>query len=757
MTRTTIQRLLIIASVVLIAGSVGLAIRRADRLLRMELLQQARVVAVTLNPQRVAALTGTEADIASPDYQRLKEQLATIRQGIPKYHFLYLMGRRNNGPVFFLVDSEPADSKDGSPPGQIFEEASSNVLSLVAEGQTGVLGPKSDRWGTWVTAFIPLPVSAAGATQTVLGIDIDAHDWKMGIARHAALPAGLTALAVLLTLVATGLYRSRRRIRAQQEQLLQSDAQKHAILNGITTNVALVDSHLNILWANKAAADSVHKRAEDMVGHPCFYFWGDSIRPCSNCPTLVALQTGKSAHKIVQTPDGRVWDESGEPIFDSAGHVVAVVEIAQDISMHKQAEQRIQTLLEESNQARRALLGILEDQQRAQEEKSKLEANLVQSQKMESVGRLAGGVAHDFNNILTVILGHSELALARVHSGEPIHEDLMEIRNAAERSADLTRQLLAFARKQTVAPKVLDLNKTIESLLKMLQRLIGENIELVWQPQPGVWPIRIDPSQIDQILANLCVNARDAISGIGKITISTESATFNEAYCSRHPGFFQGQFVLLSVRDTGCGMSKETLDHIFEPFFTTKEVGKGTGLGLATVYGTVQQNNGFLHVASEPGQGTTFQIFLPRHVGKSEPGLTENAAPPVMERGHETILLVEDEPAILKMTSAFLHHQGYTVLAASTPGEALRIARTHTGQIHLLLTDVVMPEMNGRDLARDLKRQHPQIQILFMSGYTADVIAQNGMLDEGVHFIQKPFSQRDLAAMIRNALDSATP
>ena len=399
--------------------------------------------------------------------------------------------------------------------------------------------------------------------------------------------------------------------------------------------------------------------------------------------------------------------------------------------------------------------GIVRDiteRKQTEVEKAKLETQLQQAQKMESVGRLAGGVAHDFNNMLSVILGYTEMAINQAGAGHPLNRHLTQIHNAAERSASLTQQLLAFARKQTVAPRVLDLNETIESMLKMLQRLIGEDIELKWHPKADLWPVKLDPSQIDQILANLCVNARDAIADVGKIVIETENSTFDKSYCENHPGFAPGKYLRLAVSDDGCGMDKETLDKLFEPFFTTKDTGKGTGLGLATVYGIVKQNNGFINVYSEPGQGTTFTIYLPSHKGKAGQTRPEAPATPAA-RGHETILLVEDEPAILEMATTMLERQGYTVRAAGTPGEAIRLAREHTGEIDLLVTDVVMPEMNGRDLAKNLLSLYPHLKRLFMSGYTANVIAHHGVLDEGVYFIQKPFSISELTAKVREALD----
>ncbi len=402
------------------------------------------------------------------------------------------------------------------------------------------------------------------------------------------------------------------------------------------------------------------------------------------------------------------------------------------------------------------LIGIgidISNQIKAEKEKAKLEVQLQQAQKMESVGRLAGGVAHDFNNMLGVILGHAEMAMEQVDPTQSLYADLQQIRNAAERSSDLTHQLLAFARKQTIAPKVLDLNETVEGMLKMLRRLIGEDIDLLWKPGRNIRPVKVDPSQIDQLLANLCVNARDAIEGVGRVTIETEAATFDEAYCSDHAGFVPGEYVLLAVSDDGCGMDNETLAHLFEPFFTTKELGKGTGLGLATVYGMVKQNSGFINVYSEPGQGTTFKVYLPGHAAMAA-SLTERAPTQSTARGSETILLVEDESAILNMTALMLKRLGYTVLPANTPGEAIRLAGAYPGHIDLLMTDVVMPEMNGRDLAGHLLSIYPDLKRLFMSGYTANVIAHHGVLDEGVHFIQKPFSSQNLGAKLRETLDT---
>ena len=422
------------------------------------------------------------------------------------------------------------------------------------------------------------------------------------------------------------------------------------------------------------------------------------------------------------TKSGRVFTafERVDAIQDDTGNIIGRIGIVADITEHKV-----------------------------------LEAQLHQARRMESVSRLAGGVAHDFNNMLGVIIGHAEMALTQLDPARPPYDDLVEIRKAADRSVNLTRQLLAFARKQIVAPRVLDLNLTIASMLNMLQKLIGENLNLNWRPYENLWSVNVDPGQIDQMLANLCINARDAIAGVGKITIGTGNRILDEDYCAAHPGSVPGEYVLLAVSDEGCGMDKAVLANIFEPFFTTKGIGKGVGLGLATVYGIVKQNNGFIDVCSEPGQGATFTVYLPRYVHKTEPAAETQGVALAAKRGRETILLVDDEPAILKLTERMLERQDYTVLAAPTPGDAIRLAKEQGGKNHLLITDVVMPEMNGPDLAKELLSLYPHIKRLFVSGYTADVIADHGVLDESVHFIQKPFTLQRLTAKIREVLDQA--
>ncbi len=391
------------------------------------------------------------------------------------------------------------------------------------------------------------------------------------------------------------------------------------------------------------------------------------------------------------------------------------------------------------------------DRKRADAAQDALQAELTQAQKMESVGRLAGGVAHDFNNLLMGIMGYTELCLDQIAPDHPIRGWLEDIATETGRSEQLTRQLLAFARKQTIAPIALDINDAIENILKLLRRVVREDIAIQWQPGPAIWHVQMDPAQVDQILLNLCVNSRDATATFGQITIETRNAAIDAPYCAQHSEALPGDYVIVSVTDTGSGMDAEALQHIFEPFFTTKPVGAGTGLGLSTVYGIVRQNGGFIEVRSDLGKGTTFEIYLPR-LPSGERTQAESINPGKPPRGTETVLLVEDERSVRVTTQRFLEDLGYTIIVAENAGHALRLAAQHSGEIHLLIADVIMPGMSGRDLAKRLDTLRPAMKTLYISGFTADVIAQRGILDPGIHFLAKPFSRDDLARKVREVL-----
>jgi two-component system, cell cycle sensor histidine kinase and response regulator CckA len=394
--------------------------------------------------------------------------------------------------------------------------------------------------------------------------------------------------------------------------------------------------------------------------------------------------------------------------------------------------------------------GILEDIT----ERKHLEDQLRQSQKMEAVGRLAGGVAHDFNNLLTIISGYSELLIDTLTENDRARAQVEEIKKAGTRAATLTRQLLAFSRSQVLAPQVLDLNSVVTNVHKMLRRLIGEDIDLVTILGENLWSVRADPGQVEQVIVNLAVNARDAMPQGGKLTLETKNAVLDEAYARSHVTVVPGEYVMLAVSDTGIGMDVMTQAHIFEPFFTTKEKGKGTGLGLATVYGIVKQSGGYIWVYSEPGMGATFKIYLPR-VETAVAAAGAGKASPQSSQGHETVLLVEDEPALRAMVRNVLASKGYLVLEARHGEDALVVAEMHRGAIHLLLTDVVMPGMSGRELAEHLSGLHPTMKVLYMSGYTDDAIVHHGVLGSDMAFLQKPFTPESVARKVRDVLDAA--
>ena len=512
--------------------------------------------------------------------------------------------------------------------------------------------------------------------------------------------------------------------RRAEEELRQS--QQRLILHRQQTPLGVIewDMDFRVVNWNPAAERIFGYAAEEAIGrHVSELIVPESVMPHVHeiWADLLQQKGGTRSRNENVSKSGSVllceWFNT--PLVDSSDNVMGVASLVLDIT----------------------------DQRR-------LESQLRQAQKMEAVGQLAGGVAHDFNNLLQAIMGYAEMLVIQTPEQDPRHADLMEILKTGKRAGDLTRQLLAFARKQRVVPEVLDINDVIEGMLKMLRRLIGENVELVWMPRHGVWPLRVDPSQFDQILANLIVNARDAIGDVGRAQISIDNVEVDEEFCMRNSDAVPGQYVMLAVGDDGCGMSEEDLARIFEPFFSTKDRGHGTGMGLATVYGIVKQNKGFVDVESEKGVGSTFRIYIPRYeTGDADEEIKRDSKERLARGEGATVLVVEDEPAILALGQRMLKQLGYDVLVAGTPAEALRIAKEHTGSIDLLLSDVILPEMSGRDLANSLLTIRPGSKLLFMSGYAADVVSQHGVLEEAVEFIQKPFSLEGLASKVRQALD----
>ncbi len=505
----------------------------------------------------------------------------------------------------------------------------------------------------------------------------------------------------------------------------------------------LVDGLDAIVWEADAVTwrfSFVSRRAEAILGYPVEQwlsevdFWANHIHPDDRDRTVALCQAATAegrAHELeyrAVAADGRaVWLRDIVRVVPGAGGRPRQLRgVMVDITRHKHTEEALR----------------------------QSEERLLQAQKMEAVGRLAGGVAHDFNNFLTVIGGFGERLLRGLHAGDARRRDAEEIRRAAERASDLTRQLLAFSRRQVLAPKVLDLNAVVAGMGAMLRRLIGEDIDLVTVLDPALGHVKADPGQLEQVVMNLAVNARDAMPRGGKLTIETRNVELDEAYAGEHVSVNPGRYVMLAVSDTGCGMDAETRARLFEPFFTTRERGKGTGLGLATVYGIVKQSGGNIWVYSEPGRGTSFKIYLPRVEEAVEAAQAAGAIGGSL-RGSETVLLVEDEEGVRTLVREVLVRHGYTVLAARHGGEALLICERHEGPIHLMVTDVVMPEMSGRELAERLAPLHPAMKVLYVSGYTDDAIVHHGVLDRRTPFLEKPFSPDALARKVREVLGSA--
>jgi PAS domain S-box-containing protein len=441
----------------------------------------------------------------------------------------------------------------------------------------------------------------------------------------------------------------------------------------------------------------------------------------ADLPDLVAeLKRALAGESFNSTAEvrGRSYQTWFSPIIGDSGEVTGTVGVAIDVT-----EQRL------------------------------LEEQLQQSQKLESIGRLAGGIAHDFNNMLTAIIGYSELVMEHLPSTGEAGEEMLEIRRAADRASLLTNQLLAFSRKQILRPKTLDLNEVVTDVSRMLQRLIGEDVTMVTRLGEPLGPVNADPGQLTQVLMNLAVNARDAMPDGGILTLETSNVELDDYYASTHVGVIPGPYVMLAVSDTGTGMASDVQRRIFEPFFTTKPVGKGTGMGLASVYGIVKQSGGNVWVYSELGHGSTFKVYLPRAIAPDRPA-RETAGAAALPRGSETILLVEDEQMVRELVRRSLEGCGYSVIEAADGPAALEMCRQIATRVDLLITDVVMPRMNGRQLATEITAARPDIRVLFMSGYTDNAIVHHGVLDETTNFLQKPFAMRTLVTKVREILDS---
>jgi len=627
------------------------------------------------------------------------------------------------------------------------------------------------------------------------------------------------------------------------EKVIKSTEQEiGAILESFPEIITYHDIEHRILWANRAAVESVDLTPEQLIGCHCYEIWHQCRESCMGCPLEKAIKTGKPQEGEITAPDGREWRIRGYPVRDVNDNIVGVTEVIWDITEHKRAEEELrkykktiegsedlifavdrqyvylivngaflkywcrprnqvvghtipvvigEDLFESKvkpnidrcfqgksvrgdleieypelgkrhmrfsyfptktgDEGTTGLVAIVRDIT----ERKRLEDQLRQTAKMEAIGQLAGGVAHDFNNLLTIITGYTELLLRHPDENFLYRKDLEEIKKAGDQATSLVRRLLAFSHRQVLQPKVLDLNIMISGTAKMLGRLIGEDIELETFLAAELAPVKVDPTQIEQIIINLAVNARDAMPQGGKLTLRTENVTLDEDFCRWMPESRPGKFVCLSIEDTGVGMDKEIIEHIFEPFFTTKEPGVGTGLGLSVVYGIVKQHEGWIDVYSKPGQGSTFKVYLPAFSVKLEDKTEERISLQEFQGRGERILLVEDEKGVLEFTKRVLGENGYTVSSATNAKEALDIFEKEKGRFYLVLSDVVLPDKSGLELVDELLKKNPELRILLCSGYTGKKSQWSIIRERGFRFLQKPYSLADLLRAIREAIEQS--
>jgi two-component system cell cycle sensor histidine kinase/response regulator CckA len=518
-----------------------------------------------------------------------------------------------------------------------------------------------------------------------------------------------------------------------EEALRESEERFRQIYDETPIGYHELDTGGRIIRVNRTELEMLGYTVEEMLGQPV---WKFVLEDETTRHVVMAKITGDVSFH--ETFERTYWRKDGTTlpvlvkdrvIRDKGGQIIGIRSTVEDITERRRSEEALR----------------------------KSEEQLRQWQKVEAIGRLAGGIAHDFNNLLMTIKGCSEILLQECDAQDPRREEAEEIQKAAERATSLTRQLLAFGRRQILQPQVLNLNKVVANMNKMLQRVIGEDIQLLTVLEPKLGPMKVDPGQIEQVIMNLAVNARDAMPRGGKLTIETANVLLDEDYAQRHVSVKPGSYVMLAVSDNGCGMDKETQSHLFEPFFTTKEKGKGTGLGLSTVYGIVKQSGGNIWAYSEVGQGTTFKIYLPMVIQAVKEKYEPVERRRISTRGKETILVVEDEKAVRKMIRKTLQNKGYTVLEAQHGQEALDVCEHYSGPIHLMVTDVVMPQMSGKELAEKLAPSRREMQVLYMSGYPDNSIVQHGVLESGTEFLQKPFTLNTLEAKVRKLLDARLP
>ncbi|MCE5313254.1 MAG: PAS domain S-box protein [Nitrospiraceae bacterium] len=509
-----------------------------------------------------------------------------------------------------------------------------------------------------------------------------------------------------------------------EERLMQSEAELRrlsnefqGLLDAIPDHITLKDRNLKVLWANRAAADGLNKKSEDLIGRYCYAIWHNTDSPCSKCPVLHSFSTARPTEVQSATPDGRIWNLRTVPLFDEERNVVSVIEVARDVTEHL-----------------------------------KLEDQLRHAQKMEGIGQLAGGIAHDFNNLLNAVLGYASLIQMHMPESDPMRHYVDQIIAAVMRGASLTRQILALSRKQLLDIKSVDMNEVVRDFEHMLSRLVREDITIQYNLHNASIMIMADPGQIMQVLMNLAANASDAMPDGGTLLVSTELFEMDERYVDMHGFDNPGTYALLSVADTGCGMTEDVRLKIFDPFFTTKEVGKGTGLGLAVVHGIVKQHNGYINVYSELGKGTVFRIYLP--ITEQKPAESGSAPSEKVSGGTETILVAEDDLAIRALTNTILEQYGYRVISAVDGEDAVRKFEKKKDEINLVILDGIMPKKNGKEAFEEIRKLRPDIKAVFISGYAEDIFTHDGMPDKSAVFIPKPVKPDELLRAVRSTLDS---
>ena len=510
--------------------------------------------------------------------------------------------------------------------------------------------------------------------------------------------------------------------RSSEKLRLSAERWQHTF-DAIADTLLVLEPDHTIREINQAGCITFGMSREDMIGRKCFEVVHGTDQPIGECPCTRAASTGASA-TVRYEERGRTFELVAWPMRGAGGELEGFVHVVKDITAEVAAD----------------------------EEKARLEEQLRVSQKLEAVGSLAGGIAHDFNNLLSVVLGYSRFALDEVGEHDTIRADLTEIHNAGEKAAKLTQRLLAFSRRQVVEPTVLSVNAVVVDLDRMLRRLLGEHIDVLLHLADDLGSVLADLGQVEQVLMNLAINARDAMPNGGTLTIETSNQELDAGYSKSHAAVQPGPHVMLAVSDTGCGMDAATRGRVFEPFFTTKEMGSGTGLGLAVVYGIVKQAGGDIWVYSEVGQGTTFKLYLPRTDERPSAGATRATR---VAAGQETVLVVEDEQAVRRLAVRILTNAGYHVVSAGSGPEALTLMQDYADEVHLLLTDVVMPRMSGRVLAERLRAIRPRLRVLYMSGYTDNVVSQHGVLEAGVRILAKPFSAVELSRKVREVLEGS--